>query len=431
MPARLAFVDRVELRLKLSQALMTPGKQVIVYGHTGSGKTSLVQHELSSHCSQQYIVSRCIAGLSFDDLVLDAFDQLDAFYTSDREKACTSSLASKLVGKYFAISGEISATAQRSTRERMSRILPPQLTPSTLGRLMGYAGYCWVLEDFHKLEESQKRILAQVMKLFMDLADEHRKLRIIALGAVDTAREVVALDGDMANRVTELHVPLMSSQEIAQIISNGQDKLNIHVPLEVRDGIVRYSNGLPAACHQLCLGMCFAAHVFETQKRTIQLGREELSISLKNYIEEASDSLKAAFDSALRRAPNTKYDNTRLALTALAEINAEGCLAADLLPIVHKHSPSYPPGQLAKFLKELTQTTRGKLLRLDRNSGRYAFANPIFQVYASALLGDKAFSSEHSTLRPDAARMTKIMLTRFVYRGLPSRVVRKATKRSL
>lgn len=429
-PARLTFVDRVSLRQRFEVALCTPGKQVVVFGHTGSGKTSLVQHQLAAHYPSGYVVSRCIKGTTFGELVLDAFDQLDAFYSNEREVATAKTASAKFASKYLAIAGELSGSLSRSNRESETRLLPPQLTPQTLGRLMGFAGRCWVLEDFHKLENEEKTSLAQAMKLFMDLADEFRALKIIALGATDTAREVVALDGEMANRVTELYVPLMNSEEIGRIVALGQERLNVHFPLPVRDGIIKYSNGLPAACHQLCLGMCFAAHVYDTQLRSTELGKDELVVSLRNYIEEAADSLKSAFDRALRRPTGTKYDNTRIVLAAVAQHQDESCLPADLLPLIRRTHTEYPAGQVGKFLKELTCDSRANLLRFDRASGRYSFSNPIFQVYASALFHDHD-APRSLDARPNAELMTKMMMQRFVYRGLPPRVVRKSTHKSV
>ena len=67
-----------------------------------------------------------------------------------------------------------------------------------------------MLEDFHKIDSSQRKKLSQFMKVFMDMADEYPALKIIAIGAVDTARLVVECDPEMRNRVSEIKVPLMT-----------------------------------------------------------------------------------------------------------------------------------------------------------------------------------------------------------------------------
>ena len=51
----------------------------------------------------------------------------------------------------------------------------------------------------------------------MDLADEYEELKIIALGAVGTARQVVEYDPEMRNRIAEIPVELMTEKEIESI----------------------------------------------------------------------------------------------------------------------------------------------------------------------------------------------------------------------
>ena len=96
----------------------------------------------------------------------------------------------------------------------MKRVIAPQLTAQTLARFLGEAGCCWVLEDFHKIAARHKKRLAQMLKLFLDMSYDYPHLKIIALGAVDTAREVIEYDNEMRTRVAEIHVPLMTEEEL-------------------------------------------------------------------------------------------------------------------------------------------------------------------------------------------------------------------------
>lgn len=82
-PAKLAFVDRETINDSLVNALKTPGKQIVVYGHSGSGKTTLLTNKLFQ-IYEGHITSRCMKGMSFEQIMIDAFDQLESFYTSDK-----------------------------------------------------------------------------------------------------------------------------------------------------------------------------------------------------------------------------------------------------------------------------------------------------------------------------------------------------------
>lgn len=171
-PARVAFVEREEINDRLVNALTTPGRQVVVYGHSGMGKTTLLVNKLTQ-LYERHITTRCMKGMKFEQLLLDAFDQLEPFYCSERVSAKKSTTGVDLGATYKAIQAKLSVTTAVEASEKQIRILPPQLTAQMLGRLLGAQSACWILEDFHKMDASEKQSLAQLMKVFMDLSDEY------------------------------------------------------------------------------------------------------------------------------------------------------------------------------------------------------------------------------------------------------------------
>ncbi len=46
-PARVTFVERDAINEKLVNALNTPGKQIVVYGHSGNGKSTFLVNKLN------------------------------------------------------------------------------------------------------------------------------------------------------------------------------------------------------------------------------------------------------------------------------------------------------------------------------------------------------------------------------------------------
>jgi hypothetical protein len=206
------------------------------------------------------------------------------------------------------------------------------------------------------------------------------------LGAVGTAREVVNYDPEMRNRVAEIFVPLMTQGELRQIITIGEELLNVSFSSRVVTGIVGYSNGLASIRHQLALNMCQSANVVETCVPAFTLDEMELKAAVQAYLDEASDTLKSVFDRAFRIKRKGKYDNTRLIIRALLDGGEEGSTHYELLARVRKIEPGYPPGNLNHFLARLQEDERGGVLRYDQQSGRYAFADPVYQAYAMFLL---------------------------------------------
>jgi hypothetical protein len=384
-PAKIAFVERDSVNDKLVHSLNTPGKQIVVYGHSGTGKTTLVTNKLTQ-LYEFHITTRCMSNMKFDQLILDAFDQLEPYFTSEKGSELTTKTGFNLSAKYKSLQASISTQLDVKTTQKENRILPPQLTPQALGKFLGAHKACWVLEDFHKIHESEKSGLSQLMKVFMDLSDEYDELKIIAIGAVDTAREVVKYDPEMRNRVSEILVPLMTESEIYAIIEKGEKALNVRFSEEIKKLIAKHSNGLASACHQLCLNMCHAADILETLSGDPKpLTKEHLEKAVKTYIEEESDSIKNAFDKALKKRRKAQYDNANIIIKALSSIEVGEAARADILKKIRLDEPSYPEPNLKYMLPKLCSPEYGEIVRFDSNSGLYSFSDPMYRVYAMAI----------------------------------------------
>lgn len=409
-PARIAFVERDSVNDKLVNSLTTPGKQIVVYGHSGTGKTTLLVNKLTQ-LYEHHITTRCMKGLKFEQLILDAFDQLSPFYKSEKLQTQKLSTSSDLSASYLMLQAKLNAQTSTDTTEKQIRILPPQLTPQALGRFLGAQRACWVLEDFHKVDESEKEKLSQLMKVFMDLSDDYAELKIIALGAVDTARQVVDYDHEMRNRVAEVHVSLMTEQEIAGIIAKGELALNIKFNPEIKRLVSRHSNGLASVCHHLCLNMCNAAGVVETNDgEPIELTKTHCEHAVKTYVEEASDSIKSAFDKALKQRRKTQYANARLILEALSAFGDSGTARTEIHNRIQRAEPKYPEANLKYLLPKLCTLEYGGILRFDSNSGRYSFADPIYRAYALAQFQGKG-TSNLQTAQGDFEQLLMRLLT--------------------
>jgi energy-coupling factor transporter ATP-binding protein EcfA2 len=332
-PASLSFVPRVSVDAQLKRALQTPGKQIVVFGHSGSGKTTLITNAISV-ASLGSITSRCTKESTFESIVLSAFDKLNPFYAAENTKKDSSSSTAKLEGAYHVIKASVERAATSESSEKSTRALPPQLTAERLAEFCGAAGCCWIVEDFHKVAASEKEKLAQSMKVFMDTAADFPLVRVIAIGAVDTAREVVQYDPEMNTRVAEIAVPILSQEELVEILSKGEQLLNVRFGA-LKQQIAAYASGLGAVCHQIALNICLAAGIEETSNSEIWISTLNLENALKGYVADSSDTLKAAFDKAIKNKRERKFDNTRLILKALNECGRRR-------RVIRRFAPKYP-----------------------------------------------------------------------------------------
>jgi GTPase SAR1 family protein len=380
-PARLTFVERDGINDNLVSALRTPGKQIVVYGHSGSGKTTLLLRKLEQ-LYEYHVTSRCTKATTFDQLLLNAFEQLEHFYGSERASSSDRRTTAGLEAKFLEIKGQLGSEQTRSSSTRETRFVPPQLTPQTLARLLGAAKGCWIVEDFHKVNADEKARLAQAMKVFMDTAGEFSEVKIVAIGAVDTAREVVLYDPEMRHRVAEIEVPLMTEDELAQIVEKGTKLLGLRFESNLQRSIVWFSNGLASASHSLCLYICENIGVHENSFETLLVKFNELQNALDRYVSDASDTLKFSFEKAFKHSRKSKFDNYPIVVRALVSFGQDGAAAGQLLSRIRETEPKYPQTNIQHCLKQLISEERGSLIRYSDTSGKYSFADPIFRAFA-------------------------------------------------
>lgn len=399
-PARVTFVDRLDFNDDVITALGMPGTQLVIYGHTGSGKSTLIENLLSRVYEKQ-INTNCMKGMTFEEVVLDAFDELEEFYVDEVTNSKKRIINTRAKANYLGIQTQIQSSIQSGSSVKQKRYLPPQLTPQKLAKLLGESGYCWVLEDFHKIEGEEKEKLAQMMKVFVNLSDKYDDLKIVAIGAVNTAREVVETDQEMNTRISEFKVPLMSEHEIRQIMVKGCDALNIVIPEDLQDEIVRYSNGLGSICHKLCYFMCDAALITETIKEPVEFNYIDLKEALKKYLKSIEDTVKMAFERAMT-IPNV--ENT-IRIIANESQDHEGSELNKLLKWADEHHININKKKLVADLTKLETEEYGELINLSGDSSKYSFSNPFYGAYALAY-----FEEEDKKMRRAVKKSQKEMM---------------------
>lgn len=403
-PAKKAFIEREAVREKLVRALMTPGKQIVVFGHSGVGKSTLLQNKLLQ-TYEHHITTRCMRGMKFDQIILDAFSQLDAFYISEKQnkKEIGIKIAIEPPKLFNEIKSQFEIQRKNEIQQKIQPIIPPQLTLPNLGKLIGESKACWVIEDFHKIESNEKEYLSQSMKVFMDLSDDYPDLKIIAIGAKDTARQVVDYDQEMKHRVAEIHVPLMTPEEINAIITKGSSLLNINFSQTFRTLIIQHSAGLASVAHNLCLNICYAANILNTSDEEIQVTKAHWDNALLNYIEESSDNIQNSFEKALNQKRNSQFHHEKIIIEALCDFKNGEAGRIELLQKIQRQYPDYPPSGFKQRLEKLCSTEKGRIFKFNENSGTFSFFDPIYHAYALAHRRAIFESKENTNIFPEAS----------------------------
>jgi GTPase SAR1 family protein len=394
--AKFTFVEREgRINNHFVDALNTPGKQIVLYGHSGCGKTTLLKNKINQIYENSY-TTRCMEGMTFENILLDGFDQLSEVYI-ENSTSKTFKIAPEINVTYLDIKASLKlGDYTKQNTENIKHILPPQLTPQKLAKFFGASKSCWVLEDFHKIKGEERIKTSQLMKVFMDMSEEFEDLKIIALGAVGTARQVIEYDKEMNNRVAEIFIPYMNSNEIESIVNTGEKLLNIIFSKDVKSKIIKYSCGLPAICHQLCLNICFSKKIIETVKTKISINIDDLDEAISKFVEEKSDTLKADFDKSIKVGNYVKVNVPKIILENCLELNKDEFSHQEIFNQIKNSSINET--NFTKFLVELCMPIRSEILVYDENSNLYRFNNLFLKAYAYLCLKEEITKNENAEL---------------------------------
>jgi len=299
--ADLNYLARPSIEDILHRDLRTPGLQIIMYGHSGSGKTSLVRN-LSKDKQRKYVFTQCTTNTTFNDLILNAFDQLNPFYVSERSRTSSKSISSSSETEYKNIKSSLEGSISTERGEVQARCLPVQLTPQKLAILMAEKDIIWVVEDFHKLPNEEKQYMADTLKIFADSSAHSKFTKVICIGVCDSADELLRYDANLNNRVSQIYVPLLSDTELKQIIDGGCKLLNISMNNQLIENIVFYSNQLGAVAHQMCCDICNSNNVLETQIEKIIIDDSKFNDAIQSHVQPNSDTLRRVYEATSKNS---------------------------------------------------------------------------------------------------------------------------------
>ena len=297
--AEINYVERFLIDSRLKSEMSTPGKQIIVFGDSGSGKTSSVRNLLLKNKSK-FIKTHCESFTTFEQLILNAFDELNAFVVSEKEQKQSACIKGEFAADYNFIKASITEEITSEENKTYTRLLPPQLTPQKLAKFMGAGNIVWLIEDFHKVSTTEKKRIADVLKIFVDNANDYPLSKIICIGTCQSAHELIQLDPNLRTRVSEVSIPLLTDDEIKSIIINGFSLLNILPSSSLVDKLVYYSDRLGATAHQMCMDICKKEKINQTQKKERQIQDDTFQHAVDGFIKSSEDTFKSIYEAAVK-----------------------------------------------------------------------------------------------------------------------------------
>lgn len=371
--ARINYVQRAELEKNVVDELNIPGKQLVIYGKSGSGKTTLVIKILDKE-HIPYVKSHCTSDTTFDSLLIDAFDQLNVFVMAETRHNLRINWSAETKSEIRSIKASMKIGESFSESSKYERALPYQLTPQKLAFLMGEGGLVWLIEDFHKVAEEEKKRIADLLKIFVDNSSTYSQTKIICIGACDSAEELISLDSNLKNRISEIYVSLLSENNIRSIIQNGFDLLNILIPPSVEEKLIYYSARLGTHAHQMCLDICNGKGIYKRPFKKRKFDETVFKHAIDGFIKHNQGTLTSIYEVAI------KEEIGWYVLKTLSRNSKEKLALREIKRFVNVKGRDYSDEEILLVLNDLIKPECG-VVTYNQRTEKYSLSSPFWEAF--------------------------------------------------
>lgn len=374
--AKLTYIERRSLETEVVKYLLIPGMQLVLYGHSGCGKSTLIANVIHKQ-NLKSITTRCDNNTKYNDLLLCAFDQLNPYFKTESTTRNSSVISSSISSQYTSMS--LALSNEKSQEEKAIRALPVQLTPQRLAEFLGEAKCVWIIEDFHKVVDSEKKKLLDVLKIFVDTSERYPEMKTVCIGAVGTGRELIEHDSNLSGRIAEVYIPLMTLDELALIVKKGFKMMNIAIPERINIKITYYSNKLASVCHQICYDICYYSNNKKTKFIKKAITDDDLKHAIASFVRKNADTFSKIYEHAIVSRERKNI------IESIVSMDKEYLSSEEIYKEIRKKN-ELQRSVFQASLDDLTMSDCFEILRFDQNSKKYSFSTPIFQTFVKMRL---------------------------------------------
>ncbi|QJD60373.1 hypothetical protein HG264_16570 [Pseudomonas sp. gcc21] len=365
-----SYVERETVDERFREALSS-GNEVIVYGSSKQGKTSLILKHLRP---EDYIKVECSPQTTTIDIYKSVLRQLGVTFLESESVEASYEHGGKVGGGFkvkvpFFGSGDVKAELSDRAKDGTSRTqthieynLALAQDVSELLQTHSFSKFV-VLENFHYLPHEVQEALAYDLRIFQD-----HHFVFIVLGIWREANRLVQFNGDLLDRVTEVPVEPWDKADFFSVLEKGEALLNVDFS-EVREELVAESFDSVGVVQELCKLCCLDAGVKETSASKVAITKANLDKAKKDKANEYGvrhvRNFESFVDVRVRKSAQSgkpslayPYYFVRLLLTQDFEDIQKGLTRGRLLDEIRKihHRPEdVRSSDLGQFLHNLTQ----------------------------------------------------------------------------
>lgn len=357
------FAGRNEQIRAVVDVINQKGQHAIVYGERGVGKTSLM-NVLHAFLGMPNVIAPRVN-----------CDSMDTFQSTWEKAIAQAALTRTQRGAGF-IPGP--TTDRVDPKELLGDKPGPDSVRRALSTMANIATTIIIIDEFDRLPEEPRRAFADTIK---SLSDHAVPVTLVLVGVADSVQELISEHQSVERALVQIQMPRMSSSEIKQIIENGLTKLQMSGTISAIKQIMKLSQGLPHYAHLLGLNSVRAA----LDNHSLEVNAEAVRSAIDRSIKGANQSIRTAYEQAVRSARKDNLFKDVLLACALAETSDLGFFAAQDIrgPMRAITGRDYEIPSFAQHLTEFCDQKRGPILQKtgSRRLFRYRFINPLLQPY--------------------------------------------------
>ncbi|AVK61368.1 hypothetical protein C5Z25_06115 [Lactobacillus sp. CBA3605] len=381
-PATRNYVDRGALDKTIFREFSQQGRQVLVFGPTGAGKTSMVLDNLNK--LQALYQTNSVRVTMTNTTTVESFLSDIALKMNLTRKG---QQVSTTEAGHDTVLGLAKWVALRSSQQikNTQQVVDEQYTGTDDFAILEEALFkrntVLVVDDMENLSADAKNLRIRLAEIAKNMSDdavnyEDSYAKIIFVGIAQTAEELWRDVQSLRSRLATISVPYLNQQESNQIIRTGWDKANLNSSEEQIKRTTYISSGIGKVVHELGQKTGYAAVDENNQKIEDRY--------INDAIHEIFEVNELTFEFLLDKAKNktsTKTTVRNYILYAMANDDRTTMTMQDILKAVNelRHDDKKGANSISPALTQLKSDEFGILTSEDRNS--WHFTDPMFKAY--------------------------------------------------
>ena len=316
------YAEREKYDTVFRSTLYDGGVHIYLYGYSKSGKTSMWKKYLSE---DDYIEIKITSKMDLNSFCSVLLEKIDPYYLKSytEENGAESKISANAKGdiKIFKVGGDAENLTSNLKGSQFERICSPEIELTFITQKAKEAKRIIILEDFQMASESFIIELADVLKAFAD-----DQVKVILVGIDNKMSNIINARNDITSRIATLNLDKFKKEELYEIISKGEEALNVEFSEDVKKMIVDNSFERAYILQGICRSLCRNEKITERQAK-------KMCITSTDAVEKACEllatSIEGIYDSSFRKmlraaTKANKNDTYRWILRALREVIKNG-----------------------------------------------------------------------------------------------------------